>query len=167
MQDNLLQKPKTSQSSGSEENSAPPTINYWHVWTDQDGISHQSRCQVQNFTQQGIAPGTSPQWISELKQSGVTISFTVLPVGWVGNWHENPKPQWIIPLSGRWFVETMDGQRVEMGSGDISFGEDQNTKEDSQGHKGHLSGTVGEAPAVLMMLQLEEKPTIEQHCRFS
>jgi hypothetical protein len=33
----------------------------------------------------------------------------------------------------------MDGQRVEMGVGEISFGADQNTQEDAQGHKGHLS----------------------------
>jgi uncharacterized membrane protein YphA (DoxX/SURF4 family) len=57
-----------------------------------------------------------------------TVFVTVLPVGWIGDWHENPKPQWIIPLSGRWFVESMDGQRVEMGPGEISFGEDKNTR---------------------------------------
>ena len=105
-----------------ENNSSPkPTIEYWHVWTDNDGISHQSRRQIEDFILKGIAPDTSPQWLSHLKQSGATITFTVLPVGWVGNWHENPKPQWIIPLSGHWFVETMDGQRVEMGEGEISF----------------------------------------------
>ncbi|MEH2311750.1 MAG: hypothetical protein V7K35_10190 [Nostoc sp.] len=101
-----------------------------------------------------------------MKQSGATITFSVLPVGWVGNWHENPKPQWVIPLSGRWFVETMDGQRVEMGPGEISFGEDQGTKANAQGNKGHLSGTVGDEPAVLIMVQLEETPTVEQSCRF-
>ncbi len=31
-------------------------------------------------------------------------------------------------MSGRWFVESMDGRRAEMGMGDISFGEDQRTK---------------------------------------
>lgn len=138
-----------------------PTIDYWHVWTDQDGVSHQSRRQIQGFFEKGIAPGTAPQWMSKLKQPDATISFTVLPVGWVGEWHENPKPQWVVPLSGRWFVETMDGQRVEMGAGDISFGGDQNTKADAQGHKGHLSGTVGDEPAVLMMVQFEEPPSME------
>lgn len=82
--------------------------------------------------------------------------FAELPVGWVGEWHENPKPQWIIPLRGRWFVETMDGQRVEMGPGDISFGADQNTKPDQNGKQGHKSGTVGEEPALLMLLQLDD-----------
>jgi hypothetical protein len=46
-----------------------------------------------------------------------TVFVTVLPVGRMGDWHENPPPQWIIPLSGRWFVESMDGVRVEMGPG--------------------------------------------------
>ncbi|ARV58381.1 cupin [Nostocales cyanobacterium HT-58-2] len=161
MHDNSSQKPTTSQPLHSHENSTPPTINYWDVWIDEDGVSHQSRRQIQGFIQKGIAPDTSPQWLSKLKQSGATVIFTVLPVGWVGNWHENPKPQWIIPLSGRWFVETMDGQRVEMGSGEISFGGDQGTKTDAQGHKGHLSGTVGDTPVLLMIVQFEQTPSME------
>ncbi|MBD2609796.1 cupin domain-containing protein [Nostoc punctiforme FACHB-252] len=138
-----------------------PTINYWYVWTDRDGVTHQSRRQIQDFIHKGIAPHTSPQWLSQFKQAGATVTFTVLPVGWIGEWHENPKPQWIVPLSGRWFVETMDGQRVEMGPGEISFGADQSSKEDTQNHKGHLSGTVGDVPAVLMMVQFEETPIME------
>lgn len=148
-----------------ESNTLPkPTLDYWHVWIDTDGISHQSRCQIQDFALQGIAPDTAPQWMANLKQSGATMTFMVLPVGWIGEWHENPKPQWIVPLSGRWFVETMDGQRVEMGSGDISFGEDQGTKPNAQGHRGHLSGTVGSEPAVLVTIQLDAAPTVGRAC---
>jgi len=80
-----------------------------------------------------------------------------MPVGWIGDWHENPKPQWIIPLSGRWFVETTDGVRVEMGPGELSFGGDQNAKPDAHGRVGHRSGTVGDAPAVVMIVQLNDK----------
>ncbi|MBC6436308.1 cupin domain-containing protein, partial [Nostoc sp. HG1] len=51
-----------------ENNSShKPTIDYWHVWTDRDGISHQSRCQIHDFIEKGIAPDTSPQWLSNLK----------------------------------------------------------------------------------------------------
>jgi hypothetical protein len=91
---------------------------------------------------------------------------TVLPAGWVGTWHRNPKPQWIIPLSGRWFVQTMDGKRVEMGPGNLSFGEDQTTKPDAKGKNGHLSGSVGDAPAVLMLVQIATAATIGEPCRF-
>jgi hypothetical protein len=91
-----------------------------------------------------------------LLSSDAEVLFTVQPVGWVGEWHENPQPQWIVPLSGKWFVETMDGTRVEMGSGEVSFGGDQNTKANERGHQGHLSGTVGDEPAVLMVIQLKD-----------
>ncbi|MBV9388241.1 MAG: hypothetical protein JOZ78_17610 [Chroococcidiopsidaceae cyanobacterium CP_BM_ER_R8_30] len=166
MQNTEAQKGTASQSSESHDNPTPPTIEYWHAWTDGDGVSHQSRCQIHDFTLKGVSPSVSPQWIDKMQQAGASVTFTVMPVGWKGNWHENPKPQWIIPLSGRWFVETMDGQRVEMGPGEVSFGEDQGTKEDAQGHKGHLSGTLGDEPAVLMMVQFEESPTKGQPCRF-
>jgi len=41
-------------------------------------------------------------------------------------------------------MEAMDGTRVELGPGDVSLGEDQNTKEDAQKRKGHRSGNIGE-----------------------
>ena len=73
-----------------------------------------------------------------------TVVFTVQPVGWVGDWHENPAPQWIVVLSGRWWIESMDGTRIEQGPGEFSFGEDQGcTKTD--GRQGHRSGTIGDA----------------------
>lgn len=161
MNNSSSQQPAATQANVSQDQPASPTIDYWFVWTDQAGVSHQSRRQIQDFELNSISPPASPQWLGQLKQEGATISFTVLPVGWTGTWHENPKPQWIIPLSGCWFVETMDGQRVEMRTGEISFGADQNTQEDAQGRKGHLSGTVGDEPAVLMLVQFEKMPPIE------
>ena len=65
----------------------------------------------------------------------------------------------------RGFVEAMDGSRVEMGPGESSFGEDQNPRE-RDGRKGHLSGTVGDEPAVLMIVQFDSPPTIGAACRF-
>ncbi|NEM97434.1 cupin domain-containing protein [Pontibacter sp. BT327] len=133
-----------------------PALSYWHVWTDANGVSRQTHCELTAFVKESVGGGADPQWNDHLLTSGAKVLLTELPVGWVGNWHENPKPQWIIPLSGRWYVETMDGQRVEMGAGDLSFGGDQNTKKDDKGRKGHLSGTVGEQPAVLMIVQLTD-----------
>ena len=64
-------------------------------------------------------------------------------------------PQWVIPISGAWGVETMDGTRVEMGVGELSFGGDQKTKAQN-GKSGHLSWVVGEEPCQLMIVQLGE-----------
>jgi hypothetical protein len=142
-----------------------PVVSYWHVWTDADGISHQARCQLTEFDKAPIQTGTAPMWIGTKARHDATVFVAVLPVGWIGDWHENPRPQWILPLSGRWYVETMDGVRVEMGPGELSFGEDQNTRA-RYGRKGHLSGTVGSEPAVLMVIQFEIVPTIASACHF-
>ncbi len=52
--------------------------------------------------------------------------FTVQPVGWVGEWHENPAPQWIVPC-----CPAAGGSRAwtapasSRAPGEFSFGEDQ------------------------------------------
>ncbi|HEX5959803.1 MAG TPA: hypothetical protein VFY97_00975 [Rhodanobacteraceae bacterium] len=138
-------------------NTDAPELGYWHVWTDSDGISHQRRCAITTFERQSMG-GAAPQWNAPQDATPRKAIFSVLPVGWTGDWHENPTPQWIVPLSGRWFVETMDGRRVEMGAGEVSFGGDQGCIADASGHKGHRSGTVGDEPAVLMLVQVEHAP---------
>lgn len=134
-----------------------PRVGYWYLYTDEQGVSRQRRCAFEAFERRSISEPASPQWIGRSTFGEMTTLVTVLPVGWVGDWHENPRPQWIVPLSGRWFVESMDGQRIEMGPGEISFGADQGTRAVS-GRKGHLSGTVGSEPAVLWLAQLERLP---------
>ncbi|HYN37914.1 MAG TPA: cupin domain-containing protein [Rhodospirillales bacterium] len=142
-----------------------PSLSYWHVWTDENGVSRQTRCGLTAFQQQSM-DGAAPQWNDVLGSFAGTVLFAVMPPGWVGEWHENPRPQWIAPLSGRWFVETMDGTRVEMGPGEISFGEDQNTRPDAQGRRGHRSGTVGDEPATVLVVQLDGLPAVCKPCRF-
>lgn len=137
-----------------------PTLPYWHVWTGDDGVTHQTECALSGFAMQSMGGQAAPQWNLPIFEGKTNILFCVLPVGWIGEWHENPKPQWIVPLSGRWFVETMDGVRVEMGAGDLSFGGDQKSKQDSKGRLGHRSGTVGDEAAILMVVQLEDPAMI-------
>jgi hypothetical protein len=132
----------------------PPDVSYWHVWTDANGISRQSRKPMEGFTLDSIAQGAAPQWLGPRTDAQTSVLFVVLPTGWVGDWHENPAPQWIIPISGGWGVETMDGTRVEMGPGEVSFGEDLGTQE-RDGKRGHRSWTVGDQPAVLMLVQFK------------
>ena len=134
-----------------------PVVSYWHVWTDADGISRQTRQQVVDFTLASISMGANSQWLGPRTDSETSVLFTVLPPGWVGEWHENPAPQWIIPISGRWAVETMDGTCVEMGPGDVSFGDDLGTIE-RDGKRGHRSWTVGDEAVVLLLVQSKGKP---------
>jgi hypothetical protein len=135
-----------------------PKIPYWHLWTDAVGVSHQSLCELEQFEFQGVG-NADPQWNNKQQRSEATVVFTIQPVGWIGDWHENPAPQWIIPITGAWWVEAMDGTRREFGPGELSFGEDQGCKQDTKGRKGHRSGTIGDCPAVLMTIQLHV-PTV-------
>src|ERR1700729_4281002 len=115
-----------------------PSVPYWHLWTDACGISRQTQCRMTEFELKSIEQPADPQWQGRPVTGQMTTLVTVQPVGWIGAWHENPKPQWIIPLSGRWFVESMDGTRVEMGPGELAFGGDQNCCE-MVGKCGHRS----------------------------
>lgn len=142
-----------------------PTMDYWHVFTNADGASEQKRFALENFELKGVNPDVEPQWNDKMEKTSAQVTFTVLPVGWVGEWHENPKPQWICICSGRWFVETMDGHRVEMGPGELMMGEDQHTRE-RDGRKGHLSGTVGDVACTMIVTGLDVTPTVNQPGRF-
>ncbi|HEX3837324.1 MAG TPA: hypothetical protein VHW25_10220 [Steroidobacteraceae bacterium] len=145
---------------------ASPTVNYWHLYTDSAGVTHQRRCVMTEFELKSISPPAAPQWQGRPSRGDMSVLVMVLPIGWVGEWHENPKPQWIVPLSGRWFVESMDGMRVEMAAGEISFGADQHSQE-TDARRGHRSGTVGDAPAVLMVIQFNEAREASSPCAVS
>jgi len=134
-----------------------PKIPYWHLWTGDDGITHMTRFELTHFEWQSMGGKAGSQWNNHLLAGENSLLFAILPVDWNGDWHENPKPQWISVLSGSWFVEAMDGTRVQMGPGDLCFGGDQNSKPDTQGRVGHRSGTVGSEPCALMILQLNPK----------
>jgi hypothetical protein len=134
-----------------------PEVCYWHLWADAEGISRQRRHVIDQFELKPIQPQAVPQWQGKKTSGAMSTMVTVLPVGWIGEWHENPKPQWIVPLSGHWFVEAMDGSHVELGPGEFSFGGDQHCRE-VNGKRGHRSGTVGDKPAVLMIIQLDDAP---------
>lgn len=131
-----------------------PRLEYWCVHVDAAGVSHQERRALAGFEHQSMG-GAALQWNAVQHDPPRRAIFAVLPAGWIGDWHENPAPQWIVPLSGRWFVETMDGHRVEMGPGEVSFGGDQGCRADPRGRKGHRSGTLGNEPAVLLLVQMQ------------
>ena len=124
---------------------AKPSMKYWHVFTNEEGTSEQQQFEVTKFKLKGVGPDDAPQWNDKMDPAPSVVTFKVLP--------------------GRWFVETMDGHRVEMGPGELMMGEDQNTKE-RDGRKGHLSGTVGDEPCTMIVTGLDVTPTVKQPGRF-
>jgi hypothetical protein len=130
----------------------PPALSYWHLWADDAGVSRHARCELTAFAESVLGPGDSPQWSDTLLRDGNAF-LTILPVGWSAGWHINKTAKWIFVLSGSWYVESMDGQRVVIGPGDFSFGGDQGCKPDAQGRLGHLSGQVGDMPCVQLIVR--------------
>jgi hypothetical protein len=72
--------------------SAAPKLLYWHVWADHVGATHQTRCQLSAFHMQSMGGRAAPQWNDHLVTADATVLIASLPVGWIGEWHGNPKP---------------------------------------------------------------------------
>jgi len=138
----------------SEIGSVAPKVAYWHVWADEARVTHHTLCALSAFKKESVGAEAAPEWINTLLTSEANVLFFVQPVGWVGEWRTNPKPQLIVTVSGHWFAKTMDGTRVEMAPAEVSLGSDHASKPDAQGQFGHRSGTVGEELLVLMVVRL-------------
>ena len=130
----------------------PAPLPYWHLWTDDGGISRQTLCTMAPYTLGVLGPNDSPQWNLDLMKEGNSF-LTELPLGWTADWHENHIPKWIYVLRGSWSVESMDGQKQVFGPGEFSFGGDQQCIATASGAKGHLSAQVGDEPCLQLIIQ--------------
>lgn len=129
----------------------------WHLWRDQEGISHLTCKRLEDFSLVSFIQGMPQVWRSAEHQSASKILFLHLEPGQTFGWHENPVPQWIVAISGRFSFETMDGTKVEFSPGDLAFGADQHCR-CIEGRQGHQTETIGSEPAVLMLIQVDSDP---------
>ncbi len=54
--------PEGSGQGGSSHESGPrPSIPYWHLWSDDQGVSHQAQCMLTEWELKGVG-GAAPQW---------------------------------------------------------------------------------------------------------
>ena len=146
--------------------SRAPQVPYYSLWSARNGTSSLANCALDGFAMKSVGGQAAPMWMRQIPGEVVAVFFTVLPVGWVGEWHESPKPQWVVPLSGHWFIETQDGSRVEMGPGDIHWGQDIDTRA-VEGGRGHRSGQVGAEPCGLLLVQYKTPHGAGMACPFS
>ncbi len=70
-----------------KQNNEKPKLSYWHVWTDEDGISRQTRAELNSFEKESMGGDADLQWNNHLLASGAKVLFSELPVGWVGSWY--------------------------------------------------------------------------------
>lgn len=77
-------------------------IKFWRVWVNDQGESCQSLHSLEGHQQSVFAEGAAPIWSAVHYKGNATLITLILMPGEIGEWHENPNPQWIIPLRGRW-----------------------------------------------------------------
>ncbi len=133
-----------------------PAIPYWHLWTGKDGKSHLTECALTDFGAQSAGQQL------QIQQPGT--ANIILAYNPKGDWHENPRVQWVVPLQGSFYIQAQDGSKVTLAPGNLYLGEDLNTTADADGHKGHISGSKGDDPVILLITQLDVKPTVEEPC---
>jgi len=139
-----------------------PTV--LHVLTDETGRSHIHRCAIDGLTLGQVVADIPRVWQTPAAHDVASRAVWVLPSGWRGGWHRNPARQWIIPLSGSWFVETQDGARVVMGPGEMHLGDDLDSTRDEHGRVGHDSGVLGDQPCTVQVITLTNNTT-RRPCR--
>lgn len=132
----------------------PPWMPFWEMKPGPDGQSTIDQQWLNAFVQRSVSGDVAPSWMRAFDGKVKTIWFNVLPEGWEGVWHPSPALQWVVPLSGRWFIETQDRARVEMGPGDIHWGAD--VASGNNNATAHLSGVIGDAPCVQLMIQFDK-----------
>jgi len=144
----------------------PEVATYWHNWTDGGGLSHLALCNLQDFKLESMAPSADPLWLNSQKSADSRVLTIVKPVGWKGNWHSDKTVLWVVTLAGKWFIEAEDDTRVELDAGDVILIENRQTPRDAEGEEGHRSGNIGKEVVKLLVVQLQQPPTVNQPCRF-
>ena len=82
-----------------------PTMPYWHVYTDAEGVSRQGKFALTAFELKGIGPGVAPQWNDRMAPSPAGVPGPVLlavqstPVG-----DPAAPPSCSVRLSRSWTV---------------------------------------------------------------
>lgn len=132
-------------------------ITYVSLYSDEKGVSHQAQCLLDKLSFQQFSVKGNPELVSTDDMHTTRYVYNIMPVGWSGTWHKSPTPQWVIPVEGQWYIESMDDHKVVYSPGELSFGYDVNAKL-INGKVGHKSGSVGNAPAKVMVVQVNSLP---------
>lgn len=134
-------------------------IPFQNVWADNHGRTHVSRCVLKGLKLHGFAPPAAPYYMGVAPEDIQSVVYSVIPVGWYGDWHHAPGPQWVIDLSGEWEIKTADGTTLRQGPGQVQFNSDQGAFAEKPGDPvGHTARQVGDVPDVRVIITLKKKP---------
>ena len=122
-----------------------PNLTCLRIFADQSGVSHATwqPIVIEGTEFASSVPGyqvSTPIAVSEAR-------FSMMPPGFVADWHPAPRRQYSVHLSGELEVGTGDGQVSRIAPGTIVLLEDVSGQ-------GHRTRVVGEQPVVTVFLHL-------------
>ena len=109
------------------------------LYTGPDGQTHAEEIEAK-FT-----AGSPTDVFKLMATTGAELHRT--PAGTVQDWHNAPRRQYVITLSGQGEVEVAGGKKIHLGPGDIDL------VEDTTG-KGHITRTLGTEDRLTLQLPL-------------
>ena len=68
-----------------------PQVPYYSLWTGPNGTSSLATCALGGFEMKSVGGQAAPLWLRQIPDEVAAVLFMVLPVGWVGEWHESPR----------------------------------------------------------------------------
>jgi hypothetical protein len=107
------------------------------IYTGADSQTHFQEVDLDAFTPIATNPGTGPIRLNRGAGSGLT------------EFHNAPRRQYVIVMSGKMEIETGLGEKRVLGSGDVLIAEDLTGK-------GHITRSIGEDPRVTLSVPLAE-----------
>lgn len=148
--------PATSSEKTVVDNKKQPSIPYDSIWADKSGATHVAHCRIEGLDLKSYAPPAAPQWIGVAPDKVESVSYGILPPGYVGKWHHAPGAQWVITLSGKWSTEATDGEVSTQGPGGLHFDADTSSHPRPDDKRvGHLTKQVGDEPQVQLIIRLK------------
>jgi len=112
------------------------------LFTGPDGLTHAEDIEVK------LTGGRVNEVSEMLKVAGAEIHRT--PPGRVNDWHNAPRRQYVITLSGRGEIEVAGGRKISLGPGHMELAEDLTGK-------GHITRVVGSEDRVTIQLPLADQ----------
>jgi quercetin dioxygenase-like cupin family protein len=127
------------------ENRAP-TLRYWHIYSDSEGVSHFREIDLP-FKARSVPGMDDPPAVLPL-DSQPGVAFVRLAPGQVEDWHPAPRSVFLIAIQGGSRVTVGDGTVKEFGPGDVVF------MDDTTG-RGHLTEPIGNVAHVALIVPVE------------
>jgi hypothetical protein len=112
------------------------------LYTGPDGLTHAEEIDVK------LTGGGLNEVSEMLKVTGAEIHRT--PPGRVNDWHNAPRRQYVITLSGRGEIEVAGGKKISLEPGHMELAEDLTGK-------GHITRVVGSEDRVTIQLRLADQ----------